>query len=333
MVGRRIWSFTRQSALRAVDAIGGSVVSVVAVLVVTWFVGYSLSNGPFPTVTKQIRSSAIVQTLNDVLPRPPLVLADVRQFLDRFGFPEVFADLPPIPASPVPVPADKTVRAIAAKADPSVVEVVGDACSEVLSGNRLRRRARLRRHERPRGGRRVRHAGRTVPRREPPRHRRVLRSEDGPGGAVRSVARRPAAAHGRSGGRNAGRRARCSATRGAARSWRWPPRSAGRWRRSAATSTAAPSWRGASTSCRRWSGPGDSGGPFVLARRDGRRRGVRRLDHRSERGVRADVDEGAPAGPAGRRAHCRSGHRRLRPLTLRTPGPARGATLGSARGP
>jgi len=134
MIGRRLWSFTRRSALRVVDAVGGSIVSVVAVLAITWFVGYSLSNGPFPSVASQVRSSAIVQTLNDVLPRPPLVLADVRQFLDRFGFPEVFADLPPLPASPVDEPPNAMVRAIAAKADRSVVKVVGGACNEVLSG-------------------------------------------------------------------------------------------------------------------------------------------------------------------------------------------------------
>jgi S1-C subfamily serine protease len=134
MIGRRVWSFTRRSALRVVDAVGGSIVSVVAVLAITWFVGYSLSNGPFPTVASQVRSSAIVQRLNDVLPRPPLLLADVRQFLDRFGFPEVFADLPPLPASPVPEPPTALVRAIAAKADPSVVKVVGGACNEILSG-------------------------------------------------------------------------------------------------------------------------------------------------------------------------------------------------------
>ncbi len=113
-VGHRVWAVARRSVLRVVDAVGGSVVGVVAVLLVTWFVGYSLSNGPFPTITRQIRSSAIVQRLDDVMPRPPAVLADVRQFLDRFGFPEVFADLPPVPAGPVQEPANATVRAIAA---------------------------------------------------------------------------------------------------------------------------------------------------------------------------------------------------------------------------
>jgi S1-C subfamily serine protease len=135
VIGHRAWAVARRSVLRGVDAVGGSLVGVAAVLLVTWFVAYSLAAGPFPAVSRQIRSSAIVHTLNDVMPRPPTLLADVRQFLSKFGFPEVFADLPPFPAGPVEEPSDPTVRSIARRADPSVVKVVGDACDEILSGS------------------------------------------------------------------------------------------------------------------------------------------------------------------------------------------------------
>jgi S1-C subfamily serine protease len=134
IVGHRVWAVARRSILRGVDAIGGSLVSVVAVLLVTWFVGYSLNSGPIPSLAHEINSSAIVRPLNDVMPRPPAILADVRRFLDRFGFPQVFADLPPVPAGPVQPPTDAVVRAIAATADPSVVKVVGEACGQILSG-------------------------------------------------------------------------------------------------------------------------------------------------------------------------------------------------------
>jgi S1-C subfamily serine protease len=134
VVGRRAWTLTRHSVLRGIDAVGGSLVSVVAVLLVTWFIAYSLSTGPFPALSRQIRSSAVVTTMNDVMPRPPALLADVRQFLDRFGFPEVFADLPPAPAGPVQEPSGATARAIGERAAPSVVKVIGQACGEILSG-------------------------------------------------------------------------------------------------------------------------------------------------------------------------------------------------------
>jgi S1-C subfamily serine protease len=135
VIGHRAWAAARRSVLRGVDAVGGSLVGIAAVLLVTWFVAYSLAAGPFPAVSRQIRSSAIVHTLNGVMPRPPALLADVRQFLGKFGFPEVFADLPPFPAGPVQEPSNPTVRAITERADPSVVKVVGGACNEILSGS------------------------------------------------------------------------------------------------------------------------------------------------------------------------------------------------------
>jgi S1-C subfamily serine protease len=135
VIGHKAWSAARRSVLRGVDAVGGSLVGIAAVLLVIWFVAYSLAAGPFPAVSRQIRSSAIVHTLNDVMPRPPALLADVRQFLGKFGFPEVFADLPPFPAGPVQEPSNPTVRTIADRADPSVVKVVGGACNEILSGS------------------------------------------------------------------------------------------------------------------------------------------------------------------------------------------------------
>jgi S1-C subfamily serine protease len=135
VIGHKAWAAARRSVLRGVDAVGGSLVGVAAVLLVTWFVAYSLAAGPFPAVSRQIRSSAIVHTLNDVIPRPPALLADVRQFLGKFGFPEVFADLPPFPAGPVQEPSDPTVRAIAERVDRSVAKVFGAACNEILSGS------------------------------------------------------------------------------------------------------------------------------------------------------------------------------------------------------
>jgi len=135
LVGRRIWAAARRSVLGPLDAGAGSVVSVIAVLLVTWFLSYSLSAGPFPSLSRQIGSSAVVNALDDVLPRPPSLLAEVRGFLDRFGFPEVFADVPPLPAGPVQGPSSALVRQISAQANPSVVQVVSQACGAIRSGS------------------------------------------------------------------------------------------------------------------------------------------------------------------------------------------------------
>ncbi len=135
-VGRRVWSMARRvSFLGSLDSVAGALVSVVAVLLATWFVAYNLSNGPFPTVSNEIRTSAIVQGLDGALPRPPNVLSEARRMLNRFGFPEVFADLPPAPAGPVPVPSGHQAAEVAARIAPSTVRITGDACGMVLEGS------------------------------------------------------------------------------------------------------------------------------------------------------------------------------------------------------
>jgi S1-C subfamily serine protease len=135
LLGRRAWAAARRSVLGPIDAGAGSVVSVLAVLLVTWFLSYSLSAGPFPTLSRQIGSSAVVGALDDALPRPPSLLAEVRGFLNRFGFPEVFADVPPIPAGPVQGPSSALVAQISAQANPSVVQIESQACGSIRSGS------------------------------------------------------------------------------------------------------------------------------------------------------------------------------------------------------
>jgi S1-C subfamily serine protease len=135
LVGTRIWVIARRSALGAVDSAAGSVLAVVASLLAVWFIGINLVNGPFSGVSREIRGSAVIRTMNDVLPRPPSLLAEVRRFLSRFDFPEVFADLPPPPAGPVQEPSDAQVAAAAELAEASTVKILGQACEAIQEGS------------------------------------------------------------------------------------------------------------------------------------------------------------------------------------------------------
>lgn len=135
MIGRRFWSIARRGAFGTVDSVAGALVSVLALLLATWFLALNLVNGPFPGVSQAIRRSAIIRGLDGALPRPPSLLAGVRQFLNRFEFPEVFADLPPAPAGPVEGPSRGRARAIARTASESTVRVVGVACGAVQEGS------------------------------------------------------------------------------------------------------------------------------------------------------------------------------------------------------
>jgi S1-C subfamily serine protease len=133
VIGSKFWALARQSVFGVADSVAGSFVALLAVLLATWFVGLNLVNGPVPSVSRAIRNSAIIRGLDSALPRPPSLLAEVRQFLNRFGFPEVFADLPPAPAGPVNVP--RNIRGIVNAAAASTVQIVGQACGAIQEGS------------------------------------------------------------------------------------------------------------------------------------------------------------------------------------------------------
>ena len=135
LIGRRVWVAARRSALSPIDQAAGSLVAGVALLLTVWVLAFNLVQGPFPSVSRQIRGSGVVRGLDAVLPRPPSLLAQVRGFLDRFGFPEVFAGLPPAPAGPVEGPTDaEAARAFHAAAQ-STFRIVGRACDRIQEGS------------------------------------------------------------------------------------------------------------------------------------------------------------------------------------------------------
>jgi S1-C subfamily serine protease len=135
MIGTRIWRVAHRGPFGLADSALGTVVALAAVLLTVWFVGLSLSNGPIPELSSEIRGSAIVKGLDRTLPRPPSLLAEVETFLNRFGFPQVFADLPPAPAGPVSLPKSGETRTLARAAEPSTVKIVGQGCGAILEGS------------------------------------------------------------------------------------------------------------------------------------------------------------------------------------------------------
>jgi S1-C subfamily serine protease len=135
MVGARVWAATRASVLAPIDAAGGSVVSVVAVLLAIWFIGLNLANGPFPSLASEIRSSAVVRGLAETLPPPPSLLGQVRKFLNEFGFPEVFAGLPPAPGGAVRGPTRGQAKRAYEDAKDSTLKITGQACGRIQEGS------------------------------------------------------------------------------------------------------------------------------------------------------------------------------------------------------
>src|SRR6266508_2498779 len=117
------------------DAAGGSVFAVVALLLAVWFVGLNLTSGPWPPLSREIRRSAIIRSLDTALPEPPSLLGQVRRFLNDFGFPEVFAGLPPAPGGPVKGPTNAQANEAFRDAAGSTLKVVGQACGRIQEGS------------------------------------------------------------------------------------------------------------------------------------------------------------------------------------------------------
>jgi S1-C subfamily serine protease len=109
------------------DAAVGATISVVTMLLVTWFLALNLANGPFPTVARGIQASSIVRTMAAALPAPPPLVPQLERVADALGFPNVFIGVPSA-AEPVAPPGPGRVRAAFEAAAPSTVQVLGRGC-------------------------------------------------------------------------------------------------------------------------------------------------------------------------------------------------------------
>ena len=124
---------------RVVDAGLGAFVSVVAMLLVTWFLASALRPGPVPTLSRQISDSRVITAMDEVVPdQAHTLFSSFRRVLDDNGLPTVFAGLAPERIRPVepPTPGITGNRAVR-QAGTSVVRVVGTApdCSRRLDGS------------------------------------------------------------------------------------------------------------------------------------------------------------------------------------------------------
>jgi S1-C subfamily serine protease len=135
LAGVRVRKHARNARLGPADAVGGSLVALLAMLLAIWFIGLNLVNGPFPLVASEIRGSAIVRGLGSTLPDPPSFAGQVRRLFDRFGFPEVFEGIPPDPASPVRPASRRDAQQAFDAAAPSTVKVLGRACDSLSEGS------------------------------------------------------------------------------------------------------------------------------------------------------------------------------------------------------
>jgi S1-C subfamily serine protease len=122
------------AALSSIDRGAGAVAGAVAVLLLVWFLVPAASEVP-GAVSRQVRTSAVVDAVVSVGPAPPDTVRALRNLVASSRFPEVFADLEPTPVTgppPEEVPVD---AAVVETATASTVNVEAEGCGRRYEGS------------------------------------------------------------------------------------------------------------------------------------------------------------------------------------------------------
>jgi len=124
--------------VRALDAVGGAVLSVVAVLIVTWMLGVAVSGSRIPGIGPMVRQSKVLTEVNDVMPvQAQGVLRQFDRVVGSSFFPrylEPFAPERIVEVSPAPrtVVRDPEVQ----RAELSVFKIRGNnRCGDGIEGS------------------------------------------------------------------------------------------------------------------------------------------------------------------------------------------------------
>lgn len=135
--GARVRERITWQPARALDAVGGALLSALAVLLVAWALGVAISGTRIGSVTTLVRSSVVLGKVNDVLPKSaPNALQAFNnvvgtgffpRYLEPFA-PEQIVEVQPGPANLPKSPAIRAVR-------PSVVKIRGaNKCGRGVEG-------------------------------------------------------------------------------------------------------------------------------------------------------------------------------------------------------
>ncbi|MGV9311212.1 MarP family serine protease [Streptomyces sp. NPDC003691] len=137
-LGSRLRRHITRSPARVLDATGGALVNVVAMLLVAWLIGSALAGTTLPTLGKEVRSSKVLLGVSQVMPEQASHLFnDFSGVLAQNGFPQVFSPFSNEPIKEVQAPDPALAGSpVVARAKKSIVKVVGTAnnCGKVLEG-------------------------------------------------------------------------------------------------------------------------------------------------------------------------------------------------------
>nr|WP_206440023.1 MarP family serine protease [Streptomyces scabichelini] len=137
-LGNKLRRYITWSPARALDATGGALVNVVAMLLVAWLIGLLLAGTASSTIGKEVRNSKVLLGVSNALPdQADTWFDDFTSALAQNGFPQVFSPFSNEPIKEVQSPDPALANsAVATRAQRSIVKVTGTAqsCGKVLEG-------------------------------------------------------------------------------------------------------------------------------------------------------------------------------------------------------
>ena len=139
-IGAAMRSTVTWRSATVLDSVGGSVVSMVSVLLIAWVVGSVLNGSPFPVVDQQVNNSVALQTLDKFMPSPAKTMfSDFRRLLaSNSAYAEVFSGIGAERILSIPAPDPGVLDSPGVRAAESrVVRVQGVApsCQRSIEGS------------------------------------------------------------------------------------------------------------------------------------------------------------------------------------------------------
>jgi S1-C subfamily serine protease len=139
-IGAAMRSTVTGRSATVADSVGGSVVSMISVLLIAWVVGSVLNGSPFPVVDQQVNNSVALQTLDKFMPTPAKTMfSDFRRLLaENSTYAQVFSGIGAERILAIPAPDPGVVNSAGFRGAASrVVRVQGVApsCQRSIEGS------------------------------------------------------------------------------------------------------------------------------------------------------------------------------------------------------
>jgi S1-C subfamily serine protease len=93
-VGAYVRQAVTSPSSRTLDCVGGSAVSVLSMLLIAWAIGSVLTASSFPVIVKQVDNSAVLTTMDRIMPsQAKTMFSEFRRLLASGPFPQVFSGI------------------------------------------------------------------------------------------------------------------------------------------------------------------------------------------------------------------------------------------------